>query len=52
VTEDQKPSLEQLLSSLLREQVKTNELLRQLVNARTHQYPAKVQGKQAKTAKS
>lgn len=52
VTEDEKPSLEQLLSSLLREQVKTNELLRQLVNAGTHQYPEKVPSKPAKTSKS
>ena len=42
---DEKPSIEQLLSALLREQVKTNDLLRQLVNTRSNAIPAKVQAK-------
>lgn len=42
---DEKPSIEQLLSDLLREQVKTNDLLRQLVNTRSNAVPAKAQGK-------
>lgn len=41
VTEDETLSIEQLLSAMLREQVKTNDLLRQLVNARTQSVPSK-----------
>lgn len=48
VTEDETPSIEQLLSAMLREQVKTNELLRQLVNPRTQSVPPKYLAKSSK----
>lgn len=50
--QDEKPSVEQLLSSLLREQVKTNELLRELVKARRDPIAAKSSGKPHPAAKN
>ena len=48
ITHEEKPNMEQLLSALLREQVKTNELLRQLVNTRKSAAPAKTYTKASK----